>query len=90
MYPAEHYVTALSQMEMFGKTAKFINHANLVPNLYKDLDYDRHTAVDKQMVLTESTRHVAMSYPHLTPHGYNLHHHDRNVVCVTWSKTKQD
>ena len=47
MYPAEYYVTALPQKKMFERTAKFINHPNLIPNLYKDLDDDRHTAVDK-------------------------------------------
>ena len=50
MYPAEYYVTALPQIEMFGRTAKFINHPSLMPDLYKDLDDDRHTAVDKQTV----------------------------------------
>ena len=47
MYPAEYHVTALSQMEMFGRTAKFINHPSLIPDLYKDLIDDKHTAVDK-------------------------------------------
>ena len=48
MYPAEYYATALPEMEMFGRTAKFISHPVLMPDLYKDLDDDRHTAVDKQ------------------------------------------
>ena len=48
MYPAEYFVTALPQMETFGRTAKFINHPSLMPDLYEDLDDDRHTAVDKQ------------------------------------------
>ena len=26
MYPAEYYLTALSQREIFGSTAKYINH----------------------------------------------------------------
>ena len=47
MYHAEYYVTALPQMEMFGRTAKFIIHPSLMPDLCKDLDDDRHTAVDK-------------------------------------------
>ena len=63
MYPAEYYVTALPQIEMFERTAKFINHPDLIPNLYKDLDDDRHTAADKQTVSTMSTMHVAMSNP---------------------------
>ena len=48
MYPAEYYVTALPQMETFGRTTKFINHPGLMPDLYKDLDDDRLTAMDKQ------------------------------------------
>ena len=63
MYPAEYYVTALPQIEMFGRTVKFINQPGLMPDLYKDLDDDRHTAVDKQMVSTKSDRHVAMGHP---------------------------
>ena len=41
MYSAEYYVTALPVMEMFGRTAKFSNHPDLIPDLYKDLDDDR-------------------------------------------------
>ena len=78
------------QMEMFGRTAKFINQPSLMLDLYKDLDDNRHTAVDKQTVSTKSTRHVVMGHPQLTSHGYNLWPHDRNVVHVTGSKTKQD
>ena len=47
MYPAEYYVSALPKMEMFGRTAKFINHPGLMLDLYKDLDDNKHTAVDK-------------------------------------------
>ena len=65
MYPSEYYVTAHSQMEMFRRTAKFINHPNLIPDLYKDLDDDRYTAVDEQTVSTKSPRHVATSNPQL-------------------------
>ena len=53
MYPADYYVTALPQMEMFIRTAKCINHPGLMPDLYKDLSDDRHTAVDKQTVSTK-------------------------------------
>ena len=70
IYPAEYYVTALPQMEMSGRTAKFINHPSLMPDLYKDLDDGRHTAVDKQTVSTKSTRHAAMGHP--IPDSYNL------------------
>ena len=90
MYPAEYYVTALSQMEMFGRTAKFINHPGLMPHVYKDLDDDKHTAVDKQTVSTKSTRHTAMGHPQSTPHSYNLQPHNRNYVHVTESEIKLD
>ena len=36
MYPVEYYLTALPQKEIFGRTAKYINHPNLMPDLYKD------------------------------------------------------
>ena len=65
-------MTALPQMGMFGRTAKFINHPSLVPDLYKDLDDDRHTTVDRPTVSTKSTRHVAMGHPQPAPHIYNL------------------
>ena len=61
-----------------------------MPNHYKDLDDDRHTAVDKQTVSTKSTRHVAMGHQQLTSHGYSLQPHNKNVVHVTENKTKQD
>ena len=63
MYHAEYYVTALPQMDMYGRAAKFINHPSLMPDLYKDLDDDRHTAVGKQIVSMKSTRHVVMGHP---------------------------
>ena len=37
MYPAEHYLTALPQKEIIGRTAKYINHPNLMLELFKDL-----------------------------------------------------
>ena len=80
MYPAEYYVTALPQVEMFGRTAKYLNHPSLMCDLYKDLDHDRHATVDKQTVSTKSTRHVAMGYPQATPHNYNLQPYKRNFV----------
>ena len=72
MYPAEYYVKAFPQMDMFWRTAKFINHPGLMSDFCKDLDDDRHAAVDKQTVSTTSTRHVAIGHPQLTPQGYNL------------------
>ena len=45
MYPAEHYLTALPQKETFGRTAKYINHPNLIPDFSKDLEV---TELDKR------------------------------------------
>ena len=58
--------------------------------LYKDLDDDRHTAVDKQTEPMKSARHVAMGHLQLTPHGYHLQPYNRNAVHVNGSKTKQE
>ena len=55
-------------MEMFGRAAKFINHLSFISDLCKDLNDDRHTAVDKQAVSTKPTRNVAMGYLWSTPH----------------------
>ena len=90
MNPAEYYVTALPQIEMFGRTAKLINHPSLMPDLYKDLNDDWHTAVDKQTMSTNPTRNVAMGIPQSTPHNYNLQPHGRNIVHVTESKRNLD
>ena len=90
MYSAEYYVTALPQMEMLGRTVKFINHPGLMSNLYKDFDGDRHAAVDKQTVSAKSTRHIAMSHPQATPHNYKLWLHKRNFIHMTESKIKLD
>ena len=75
---------------MFGRTAKFINHPGLMLDLSKDLHDNRHTAVDKQTVSTNSTRHVARGHTQPAPYSYNLQPCDRNVVHVTESKTKVD
>ena len=61
-----------------------------MPDLYKDLDDDRQTAVDKQAVSTKSTMHLTIGHPQLIPHSYNLQPHNRNVVHVTESKTEKD
>ena len=53
-----------------------------MPDLYKDLDYDRRTAVDGQTVSTKSPRHAAMGHPQPTPFSYNLQPCNRNVVYV--------
>ena len=90
MYPAEYYITALPQMEMFGRTAKFINHPGLMPNLYNDLDDNRITVVNKQTVSTKSTRHVATGHLQATPHNYNLQPHKQNSVHVMESNIMLD
>ena len=36
MYSVEHYMTALPQMEIFGRTAKYINHPDIMPDMYKE------------------------------------------------------
>ena len=61
-----------------------------MPDLYKDVDDDRHTTIDKQTVSTKATRHVAMGHPQPTSHSYNMLPHNRNGVHVTGSKTKLD
>ena len=38
MYAAEYYLTDLPQKKIFGRTAKYINHPDLMPDLYKDLE----------------------------------------------------
>ena len=38
MYPVEHYLTALPQKEIFGRTARYINLPDLMPDLYKELE----------------------------------------------------
>ena len=41
MYHAEHYLTAFPQKEIFGRTAKYINHPDLMPGLYRRLGRNR-------------------------------------------------
>ena len=38
IYPAEYYLIALPQNKNFGRTVKYINHPNLMPDLYEDLE----------------------------------------------------
>ena len=66
MYPAEYYVTVLPQMEMFGRTAKFINHPSLMPDLY-EASLMTGTQLWIKTVLTKSTRNVALGHPQSTP-----------------------
>ena len=69
IYPAEHYLAALPQKEIFGRTAKYINHPDLMPDLYKDLDM---TELDKRQA-----DHMGMqndpNHHNGAAHDYNLH-----------------
>ena len=33
-----YYLTAVPQKEIFGRTAKYINHPHLMPDMYKDVE----------------------------------------------------
>ena len=69
IYPVEHYLTALPQKEIHGRTAKYINHPDLMPDLYKDLE---EKEVDKRQA-----DHTGMQNdqdnPNNATHDYNLH-----------------
>ena len=69
MYPAEYYLTTLSQKEIFGRTAKYINHPDLMPDLYKDLEETElnKTEADHSGVQKDPTN------PNNVIHYYNLH-----------------
>ena len=43
-----------------------------MPNIYKNLNDDRHAAVVKQTVSTKATTNVATGHPQSTLHNYNL------------------
>ena len=69
MYPAEHYLTALPQKEIFGRTAKYINRPDLMPGLYKDLG---ETEIDRK----QGDHSSMQNDPNLSnnaTHNYNLH-----------------
>ena len=38
MYLAEHYLTVLPQKDTFGRTARYINYPNSMPDLHKELE----------------------------------------------------
>ena len=38
MHPVEHYLTALPQKEIFGRTARYIHNPDLMLDLYKQLE----------------------------------------------------
>ena len=67
MYPAEYYFTTLPQKEIFGRTAKYINHLNLMLDLYKDLGETNK----KQGHHSGKQNHPDNS--NITTHNYNLH-----------------
>ena len=53
MYPVKHYLTVLPQMEIFERTAKYISHPSLMPNLYKEL---KKMELDRQQTDQTSTQ----------------------------------
>ena len=67
MYPAEYYLTALPQKEIFGRTAKYINHPNLIPDLYKDSGETDKKQRDHSSMQNDS------GHSDNTTHNYNLH-----------------
>ena len=69
MYPAEHYLTALQQKEIFGRTAMYINHPNLMPDLYKDLEM---TELDRRQADYTGTQNDP-NQPNNAAHDCNLH-----------------
>ena len=77
MYPAEHYLTALLQKEIFGRTVKHINHPDLMPDLYKDLE---ETEIDKET--SRSFKHADPNHPDNATHNYNLH--SRTACRLKW------
>ena len=69
MYSVEHYLTALPQKEISGRTAKYINHPALMPGLYKDLEM---TELDKGQADHTGTQNDPND-PDNATHDYNLH-----------------
>ena len=69
MYAVEDYLPALPKKEIFGRTAKYINHPNLMPDLYKDLE---GTEVDKRQVDHSGMQNDPENHNSAT-HDYNLH-----------------
>ena len=78
MYPTEHYLTVLPQKEILGRTPKYINHPDLMPDLYKDLE---ETEIDKRQA-----DHLSMqndpNHPSNATHDYNLH--SRTAHILKW------
>ena len=68
MYPAEHYLTALPQKEIFGRNDKYINHPDLMPYLYKDLEM---TEIDRRQAEHTGTQNDPSHSGNAT-HDYNL------------------
>ena len=69
MYPAEHYLTALPQKKIFGRTTKYIDHHDLMPDLYKDLEM---TELDRRQADYTGTQNDP-NHPNNAAHDYNLH-----------------
>ena len=69
MYPAKHYLTALPQKEIFGRSPKYVNHPNLMSDLYKDLG---ETEIDKRQA-NHSGMQNDPNHHNNTTHNYDLH-----------------
>ena len=66
MCPAEYYLTALPQKEIFGRTAKYITNADLMLDLYKDLEETNKKQGDHSSNLNDPGNSDN------TTHNYNL------------------
>ena len=69
MYPVEHYLTALPQKEIFGRTARYINNPDLMPNLYKELEMTEPDRWQEDC----SNMQYDPNPPNDAAHDYNLH-----------------
>ena len=67
MYPAEYYLNGLPQKEIFGRTAKNINHPDVMPDLYKNLEETNKKQGD------HSSKQNDPNNSSNTTHNYNLH-----------------
>ena len=67
MYLTEYYLTAFPKKEIFGRTAKYINNPNLMPDLHKDLGETNNKQGDY------SGKQNDQDNSNITTHNYNLH-----------------
>ena len=67
MYPVEYFLTAIPQKELFGRTLKYINHPNLMLDLYKDLEETNKKQRD------HSNKQNDSGHSNDPTHNYNVH-----------------